>query len=146
MVTKCDQVSGLLSKVKTLLPLWSTLREYNVIVGQNARDQITQTSGGSRVRARRTRPLPPLIFRPNWGLKGQKIFLGDRAPSLSQVLDDPPPPPPITWRPESATANASRIAFIVSEDLNERWLHAGSWSPAIKFYWMVFWIFVKTMF
>ena len=38
MVAKCDQVSGLLSKVKTLLPLWLTLPEYNVIIGQNARD------------------------------------------------------------------------------------------------------------
>lgn len=38
MVTKGDQVSGFLSKVKTLLPLWLTLREFNVIVGQNARD------------------------------------------------------------------------------------------------------------
>ena len=62
MVAKCDQVSGFLSKVKTLLPLWLTLREYNVIVGQNARDQITQTSGGSRVGARGTRPPSPLIF------------------------------------------------------------------------------------
>ena len=62
MVAKCDQVSGFLSKVKTLLPLWLTLREYNVIVGQNAGDQITQTSGGSRVGARGTRPPSPLIF------------------------------------------------------------------------------------
>ena len=62
MVAKCDQVSGLLSKVKTLLPLWLTLREYNVIVGQNAGDQITQTSGGSRVGARGTWPPSPLIF------------------------------------------------------------------------------------
>ena len=61
MVAKCDQV-GFLSKVKTLLPLRLTLREYNVIVGQNAGDQITQTSGGSRVGARGTRPPSPLIF------------------------------------------------------------------------------------
>ena len=60
MVAKCDQVSGFLSKVKTLLPLWLTLREYNVIVGQNARDQITQTSGGSRVGVRGdSAPFPP---------------------------------------------------------------------------------------
>ena len=80
MVAKCDQVSGLLSKVKTLLPLWLTLREYNVTVGQNARDQITQTSGGSRVGAGGTRPPSPLIFRPNWGPKGQKNFLETGPP------------------------------------------------------------------
>ena len=61
MVAKCDQV-GFLSKVKTLLPLRLTLREYNVIVGQNVGDQITQTSGGSRVGAGGTRPPSPLIF------------------------------------------------------------------------------------
>ena len=30
---------------------------------------------------------PPLIFRPKWGPKGRKNFLGDRPPSLSQGLD-----------------------------------------------------------
>ena len=53
---------GFLSKVKTLLPLWLTLREYNVIVGQNARDQITQTTGGSRVGVGGLGPLPPLFL------------------------------------------------------------------------------------
>ena len=99
MVAKCDQVSGLLSKVKTLLPLWLTLREYNVTVGQNARDQITQTSGGSRVGAGGTRPPSPLIFRPNWGPKGQKMFLETGPPPyLTVCMSPPPPPPPTTWR------------------------------------------------
>ena len=47
---------------------------------------------------------PLLIFRPKWGPKGRKNFLGDRsppppnlrvwmtAPPLSQGLDDRPPP------------------------------------------------------
>ena len=35
---------------------------------------------------------PPPIFRPKWGPKGGKIFLGDQAlNSFSQGLDDPPP-------------------------------------------------------
>ena len=34
-----------------------------------------------------------LIFRPNSGPKGRKTFFGDRAPRLSQGLDDPGPPP-----------------------------------------------------
>ena len=40
-IAKCDQFSGFLLKVKTLLLLWFTLRKYNVIAGQNARSQIT---------------------------------------------------------------------------------------------------------
>ena len=92
MVAKCDQVSGLLSKVKTLLPLWLTLREYNVTVGQNARDQITQTSGGSRVGAGGTRPPSPLIFRPTGGPKGQKMFLETGPPPYLTVCMSPPPP------------------------------------------------------
>ena len=35
---------------------------------------------------------PHLIFRPNWGLKGQKIFVFDTAPPFSKGLDDPSPP------------------------------------------------------
>ena len=34
-----------------------------------------------------------LIFRPNSGPKGRKTIFGDRAPRLSQGLDDPGPPP-----------------------------------------------------
>ena len=39
----------------------------------------------------------PLIFRPNWGPEGGKIFL--RPPPLSQGLDDraSPPPPLSDW-------------------------------------------------
>ena len=33
----------------------------------------------------------PLMFRPNWGSKGQKIFFETGPPSLSQSLDDRPP-------------------------------------------------------
>ena len=43
-------------------------------------------SGGSRG--------GPLIFRPNWGLKGQKTFFGRLSPPLSKGLVDAPPPPP----------------------------------------------------
>ena len=43
-------------------------------------------SGGSRG--------GPLIFRPDWGLKGQKTFFGRLSPPLSKGLDDAPPPPP----------------------------------------------------
>ena len=84
MVAKCDQVSGFLSKVKTLLPFWLTLREYNVIVGQNAGDQITQTSGGSRVGARKAR-VPPYFYTPRY------LTVGMTAPPapLSEGLDPP---------------------------------------------------------
>ena len=34
---------------------------------------------------------PPLIFRPDWGPKGRRNFLGDRPPP-------PPPPPPLYLR------------------------------------------------
>lgn len=53
-------------------------------------------SGWSRGGARGGGQSPPLIFRPNWGPKGQKKvfqnFLGDRLPHLSQGLDDWAPP------------------------------------------------------
>ena len=42
-------------------------------------------------------PAHPLIFRPNWGPKGQKNFFGDRTPP-------PPPPPPVISRSGSGTA------------------------------------------
>ena len=59
MVAKCDQV-GFLSKVKTLLPLRLTLREYNVIVGQNAGDQITPNQRRIQGRGRGdSAPFPP---------------------------------------------------------------------------------------
>ena len=37
---------------------------------------------------------PPLLlfFNPNWGPKDRKKFFWDRAPPVSQGLDDPPPP------------------------------------------------------
>ena len=36
---------------------------------------------------------PPLIFRPNWGLKGQKEFFGDRAspPFISRSVSGTAP-------------------------------------------------------
>ena len=39
-------------------------------------------------------PGPPLLlfFNPNWGPKDRKKFFWDRAPPVSQGLDDPPPP------------------------------------------------------
>ena len=40
---------------------------------------------------------PPLIFRPNWGPKGEKKFFGDCTPP-------PPPPPPPMSRCGSGTA------------------------------------------
>ena len=49
-------------------------------------------------------PLPLLMFRPNWGPKGQKNFWRP-GPTLSQDLDDrprPPHPSPI-WRSGSTT-------------------------------------------
>ena len=51
----------------------------------------TRSSGWSRGGVREARA-SPLNFRPNWGPKGQKknVF-GDRAPPLSQGLDDPHP-------------------------------------------------------
>ena len=36
---------------------------------------------------------PPLVFRPNCGLKGQKNFSWRRAPPLSKNLDNRAPPP-----------------------------------------------------
>ena len=63
------------------------------------RVRFVRISGGSRGGALGERP--HLIFRPNWGPKGQKKFLGDHLPPpSSQFLDDqpppttPPPPPP----------------------------------------------------
>ena len=52
----------------------------------------SKSSGGSRGGA-----CPP-IFRPNWGPKSRKkkIETGDRAPALSQGLDEQQPPPPPT--------------------------------------------------
>ena len=47
----------------------------------------------------------PVTFRPKWGPKGQNNFFGDRAPTLSQSLDDRSPPParPLYWRSGSTT-------------------------------------------
>ena len=52
-------------------------------------------------------PPPPLIFRANWGPKGQKKFFWDRAQplALSQGLEDrpppiPTPPPPLSEGPD----------------------------------------------
>ena len=43
---------------------------------------------GERPGGPATSPPPPLIFRPNWGPKGEKkIFFGDQVPLLSEGLD-----------------------------------------------------------
>ena len=36
----------------------------------------------------------PLFLNQAEARRAEKIFLGDRPPSLSEGLDDPPPPPP----------------------------------------------------
>ena len=38
-------------------------------------------------------PPPPLIFRPDWGLKIQKDFFWRLGPPLTKGVDDHPPPP-----------------------------------------------------
>ena len=54
---------------------------------------------------------PPLIFRPNWGLKDWKVFFGDQLPPLSKGLDDrPPPPPKLMSRSGSGTALVSQVS------------------------------------
>ena len=47
-----------------------------------------------RIQGRGPGARPPFTFRPKWGSKGQNIFFWDRAPTLSQGLDNCPPPPP----------------------------------------------------
>ena len=69
---------------------------------------------------------PPLIFRPNWGLKGRKNFLGDRPSSYLRVLMTSPAPllylniwirhcspaPPRKWPPKMvAYENNHRVVF-----------------------------------
>ena len=46
---------------------------------------------------RGTLPPPPLIFRPNWGPKGEKNYFSRPVPPLSQGLDDRAPPYLRVW-------------------------------------------------
>ena len=46
--------------------------------------RLILTSGRSRGGAHPP-PLPPLIFRPNWGPKRRKMFVGDQAPPYLKV-------------------------------------------------------------
>ena len=56
-------------------------------------------------------PVPALIFRRKWGLKGRKKIFGNWAPPyLRAWLTAPPcPPPPLIWRSGSATAFVHKI-------------------------------------
>ena len=60
-------------------------------------------------------PGPPLlIFRPNWGPKGQKIFVFDTAPPFSKGLDDNSPPPFLTiwiWHWLNRKSNSCSTSF-----------------------------------
>ena len=66
---------------------------------------------------------PPLLFGPNWGLKGRKKCLLKTGPLLSQGLDDSPPshPPQQFWRSGSITDNAVHVC-----DTDEFYLYSHS--------------------
>ena len=58
---------------------------------------------------------PPLIFRPNWGPKGQKKLYLKTASHFSKGLDDRlplPPPAPLSEGPDPA--------LLLSQILNKR--------------------------
>ena len=62
-----------------------------------AGNHLTETfvySGGFREGALGTWPPPPLFLDQAEARRVEKIFWGDRPPSLSEGLDDPQPPPP----------------------------------------------------
>ena len=52
---------------------------------------------GIQGRGRRAQPLPPLIFRPDWGPKGRKNFFGDQPP-LPPFISGSGWPQPLIWR------------------------------------------------
>ena len=66
-------------------------------------------------------PTPTLIFRPNWGPKGQKKvfqnFLGDWLHHLSQGLDDCAPEVPTTTDFEHTPSTMTLCDLLVSPDL-----------------------------
>ena len=69
----------------SFLPVFSCL-EIPLIAGK----ALAFCSGGSRGGGRD--PPSSYFFNPNWGPKDRKKFFWDRAPPVSQGLDDPPPP------------------------------------------------------
>ena len=56
-------------------------------------------------------PASPLFFDQNKARRAEKKFFGDRAPHLSQGLDDPLPPPLFIWRSGSVTVSYDREGF-----------------------------------
>ena len=78
------------------------------------------------------RILPPLIFRPSWGLTGlKKIFFNVGPPITSGSGWPALPSPPLIWRSGSATVQSVlcicvTFAFELSAVFQSRKLH---WSP-----------------
>ena len=71
-----------------------------------AGNHLTETlvySGGFREGARGDLGLPLFLDQAE-ARRAEKIFLGDRPPSLSEGLDDPPPPSPTIPRSGSGTS------------------------------------------
>ena len=66
---------------------------------------------------------PPLLFGPNWGLKGRKKCLLKTGPSYLRVWMTPPPfpPPQQFWRSGSITDNAVHVC-----DTDEFYLYSHS--------------------
>ena len=77
-----------------------------------AGNHLTETfvySGGFREGARGDLGLPLFLDQAE-ARRAEKIFLGDRPPSLSEGLDDPPPPSPTIPRSGSGTSLLSSFA------------------------------------
>ena len=80
----------------------------------------------------RPAPAPPLIFRPNWGPKGWKIFLWDCPLPLISGSGNPPPPPaaaPFIWRSGSATERCPSYGDSRWRDTSKylSWTHSQCW-------------------
>ena len=68
-----------------------------------------------------------LIFRPNWGPKGWKVFFWRPPPIIS---GSGWPPPPLLWRSGSATAYVNSSLHFVMKCMKS-WLAQDSWDKGL---------------
>ena len=122
---RCSSLIFSASSFPFFISIWASL-SFRTSVRSRAPWKVQMTSGKKILWNNKwwIRGRAPLLFGPNWGLKGRKKCLLKTGPLLSQGLDDSPPPSPPPqqfWRSGSITDNAVHVC-----DTDEFYLYSHS--------------------
>ena len=121
---RCSSLIFSASSFPFFISIWASL-SFRTSVRSRAPWKVQMTSGKKILWNNKwwIQGRAPLLFGPNWGLKGRKKCLLKTRPLLSQGLDDSPPLPfpQQFWRSGSITDNAVHVC-----DTDEFYLYSHS--------------------